>query len=125
MLISHPSPTVPLQSRKPVLHVPTRHCPVTHAGAAFGVVQFCPQPPQCASVVFVSVSQPSLNDELQLPRPALQVPTAHEPVVHWYVETFGAVHTLPHEPQFSGSLASTKPSSATPSQSSSMLLHVS
>src|SRR5689334_18727582 len=119
MLISQPSGTWPLQSRKPVLHEPTRHWPVEHCGAAFGVVHAWLHAPQCASVVFVSVSQPSVNDVLQLPRPATHVATPQLPVEHEYVATLGAEHALPQPPQFSGSVAVSKPSSMTPSQSSS------
>ncbi|MBI5518036.1 MAG: hypothetical protein HY909_29970 [Deltaproteobacteria bacterium] len=58
VLTSQPSTGIPLQSAKPGRQLPTLHTPARHDAVPFGGAQARPQPPQCASLVRVSVSQP-------------------------------------------------------------------
>jgi hypothetical protein len=58
-----------------------------------------PQSPQCASLVCVLVSQPSAALLLQLPKPALHMPTPQVPIAQVCVATFVKAHRAPQAPQ--------------------------
>jgi hypothetical protein len=77
------------------------HAPDVHAAKpAVSGVHAIPHPPQCARVVCVLVSQPSAALLLQLPKPALQVPTPQVPAAQVCVATLARAHTRLHIPQW-------------------------
>jgi hypothetical protein len=82
------------------------------------------QPPQCASVVWVLISQPSLASPLQLAQPVLQLDSTQLPVEQLVV-AFGREHVVPHAPQLLLVVSEvSQPLVALPSQLPHPLLHV-
>ena len=61
--------------------------------------QTMPQPPQCATALRVSVSQPLAGSMSQLPAPSAQAITAQRPATHEAVAA-GRVQVIPHPPQW-------------------------
>jgi hypothetical protein len=90
VLISQPLPAFMSQSAKPALQLATPHTPIAHEPVAFVGAHAIPQPPQCETEVCVSVSQPFIEFESQLPKPALHMPTVHTPIAHAPVAPAGA-----------------------------------
>ena len=74
------------------------HPPDEHAAVAWARLHARPHAPQWASVVLVLVSQPFEATPSQLPKPALQVATAHAPAAQAAV-ALGSEHARPHAPQ--------------------------
>lgn len=64
-------------------------------------MQAVPHAPQFI-VVVVAVSQPSVDDVLQLPNPAAHIPMPQVLAVHVAVVTLGRLHCVPHMPQLAG-----------------------
>jgi hypothetical protein len=90
-----------VQSKKPVLQVPTTHVPVEHDEVAFGKLQVAPQSPQFVSVCR-SVSQPLPALPSQLLKPVAQV-GAHAKfgdVPEHAVEPWEFAQASPHALQF-------------------------
>src|SRR5262245_19563375 len=81
-------------------HWPPEHraVPLAMAGQAW------PQPPQWATLVFTSISQPSLKTLLQSPLPAAHEATAQAPPAPPAVALAGFWHTRPQPPQLATSL---------------------
>jgi hypothetical protein len=77
--VSQPSPIMPLQSLKPVLHDPIVHVADMHAGAAFGTMHIVGQLPQCRGSEARSASQPVAGIVSQSSNPASQRSMVHEP----------------------------------------------
>lgn len=79
-------------------------CPEGHSGSHLPPrhtrppAQAVPQAPQCARVVFRSVSQPSPTVPLQFPKPVPQV-NPQDPPTHVTEALALAGHTVPHPPQ--------------------------
>lgn len=65
-------------------------------------LQVTPQAPQLP-LMLSSVSQPLTLDPSQFPQPASQV-VPHDPMEHTGIECGLVGHTVPHPPQFSGSV---------------------
>lgn len=100
---SQPSPRLPLQSPKPVLHVVKEQAPAEHVTAfAFWrlVAQFVEHEPQCVRVVLMFVSQPVLP-VLQCANPAAHV-HVHVLAAHFGVP-FTVLHFVPQPPQLNRS----------------------
>jgi hypothetical protein len=93
---SQPVDANPSQLPKPELHE-MEHVPLPQDAVPFVLLHAWPQPPQCATVVFVFVSQPFTALPSQFPNPALQLGT-QAPEVHCVVP-FGLRHCVPHAPQ--------------------------
>ncbi len=103
VLVSQPSAGFALQSANPGSQAPNVQTPATHDSAAFGRLHAVPQPPQFASEPAVFVSHPFAIIPSQFANPVLHVPTAQAPATHAAVP-LGTVHTVPHAPQFRGSV---------------------
>ncbi|MBI5518037.1 MAG: hypothetical protein HY909_29975 [Deltaproteobacteria bacterium] len=114
---SQPLPGFPSQFPKFVAQVKPQAPPAQVAEAFEGTGHAFPQPPQCAAVVRVSVSQPLPRSESQSPKLVLQV-MAQATRAQPGVALARAGHTLPQAPQFDTSVRSaSQPLVATPSQS--------
>jgi hypothetical protein len=81
------------------VHAAITHDPPEHAGVAFGSEHAVAQAPQFATDVRVSTSQPFAAFASQLPKPALQGPSAQTPDAHVAI-AFANAHALPQAPQF-------------------------
>ena len=93
-----------MQLLKPALQEKP-HAPLEHVAPAFaGVGQALPQPPQCATVVRVLVSQPSVGLPLQSPKPMLHA-KLHALLAQVVVALALFGQTFPQKPQFCGSEA--------------------
>src|SRR5690242_4245245 len=75
-----------------------------HAGVAFASAQAMPQPPQLATLLVVSISQPSAGCALQSAKPAWHIAILHWPAAH-VGDACGVTQTLLHAPQFMTSSA--------------------
>jgi len=82
VLVSQPLAAMPSQCRSPRRRTPRLHAPIAHAPVPLAGAHAIPQPPQCAALVLVSVSQPFAAFASQLPRPALHEATVHTPAAH-------------------------------------------
>jgi hypothetical protein len=116
---SHPSPMIPLQSSQPASQA-IEHTPTLHDGVAWepANVQAFPQVPQLRGSEPVLISQPSLATPLQSVQPGLQA-EPQTPPVQVRTECGGAVQSVVHVPQCSGSASrfASQPSAASPLQS--------
>jgi hypothetical protein len=96
---SQPLVGSPSQSPKPAAQVYSQR-PAAHAATAPGrVAQAMPQPPQCATVLVVSVSQPLVALPSQFSKGATQLATAQAPLMHAGAARGGS-QRVPHAPQF-------------------------
>jgi hypothetical protein len=95
---SHPLAALPSQSAKPALHAYTQPPLVQLAVALALAAHARPQPPQCAVLLRVSTSQPSVAIMLQSARPVSQV-KPQVPIVHVVVAPLRAGHAVPQPPQ--------------------------
>jgi hypothetical protein len=95
---SQPSATLLLQLPQPAAHA-MEQAPAAQAAEPWTVEQAAPQAPQFVTLVSVLVSQPLAWLPSQLPHPALQVDTRHDPLPQDSV-AFGRLQTVPHVPQF-------------------------
>ena len=122
---SQPSVRIPLQFAKPVAHDARVQCDATHPETAFAAVHATPQPPQFATLLRVSISQPLDATPSQSRNPVAQV-KPQTPAVHAAVAPAGVGHTPPQLPQCSGSVAkiASQPVAATPSQLPWPAVHV-
>jgi hypothetical protein len=103
-LTSHPSAALPLQFLNVPVHVKPQAPPVQSVVAFARAGQTVPQALQLATLVAVSISQPSAAVPLQSRKAPVQVKPHDEP------EQAGVLfardgQALPHPPQFAGSLA--------------------
>src|SRR5256885_703055 len=137
-----------LQSARVPEHEPMAHDPELHTGLENGAEQrllhapqlftsvlklkpssICPSQllsmrSQASTPLLVrthAYSQPSENSALQSEKPLAHACTPQVPCVQRYAETFDALHTRLHAPQWFGSVLKLKPSSTTPLQSLSRL----
>ena len=95
---SQPFAALPSQSAKPALQV-NPHADEPHVVVALARAgHTTPQPPQCAMLVVVLVSQPFEALLSQLPKPALQVASVHDPEAQVAVPLLNE-QALPHAPQ--------------------------
>jgi hypothetical protein len=90
-----------LQSSNPALQVPVQ-LPPEQAAVMLLLLQAWPQPPQCAAVVWMLVSQPSVSlFPLQSPHPESQVPLQvlpeHDGLAMWLL-----LQAWPQAPQWAG-----------------------
>ncbi len=97
-LTSHPFATFASQLAKPTLQRAMPHTPAEHVPTPFAGAQRLLHVPQLPTSVRRSVSQPLAALPSQLPKPALQVPSAHTPPAHVAV-ALGKLQRLPHAPQ--------------------------
>ena len=89
------------ESTNPASQVITQR-PALHAAIEFaGALHNIPQPPQCALLTLVSVSQPFIALPSQLANPALHA-APQTPNVHDAAPFAGTGHTVPHVPQLTG-----------------------
>jgi hypothetical protein len=123
--VSHPSSRLALQLAKPVSHAPRLHAPPAHAAPAWAKLHDCPHPPQWASDVAVSTSQPLPALMSQSSRPTLHMLMPHMPARHTGVPP-GAMQTVAHEPQWVSStwVFTSQPSAAIMLQSAKPALHM-
>src|SRR4051812_22033672 len=98
VFFSQPLATMPSQSWKPGLHVPTAHMPFTQAGVPLAIMHLVPQPPQLFGSFCVLISQPSAGCMSQSLKPGLHMPIAHMPLLHAGV-ALGVTQTWPQLPQ--------------------------
>ena len=100
MAISQPSASLSsLQSAKPASQLPVQR-PAVHSGWAMFLLEHArPQPPQCATLVSLLISQPSTTLRLQSAHGARQVATAQAPLTQpgW---ALGTLHAKPQLPQW-------------------------
>ncbi len=78
-LTSQPLAALPSQLRKAPLQLATVHAPPEHPAVAFASEHAFPHAPQWATVFDTFVSQPFAAVPSQLPKPAVQLPSAHAP----------------------------------------------
>jgi hypothetical protein len=97
--ISQPFEADVSQLPNPGRQVAIPHMPAAHAGEAFGSMQTRPQAPQFATLLRVSVSQPSLELPLQFSAPGLHDNSTHDPVEHRALALLNE-HIVPQLPQF-------------------------
>ena len=102
---SHPLAGLRSQSAKPAAQVATAHAPTVQVAVALGSAQVRPHAPQLASVVPRSVSQPLDAAPSQSPKPAAQRAAVHAPAAQPCASTCASAQTVPHAPQFVGSMA--------------------
>jgi hypothetical protein len=101
--VSQPFESMPSQSANPAAQLSTTHRPPAQAAVACASAHGRAHPPQLSGSASVLTSQPSVGLVLQFADGAMQAPIRQAPF--WHVESaFGNVHTLPHAPQFDGSL---------------------
>jgi hypothetical protein len=120
MLVSQPSPALPLQSAKPALHVPMPHAPPMHPAVALaGLEHGALHEPQWLTLVSVLTSQPSAEFMLQSANGRAHVPTPHTPALHAAAPPGGTGHALPQRLQLSMSVLRlvSQPLRGLPSQS--------
>jgi hypothetical protein len=117
LVVSHPSSAAGAAGREQLLDPelqPDTHTPPLQARALTPVeAQARPHAPQLSTLVVSSVSQPFVTSPSQSPVVPGQLPMLQRPAVQAGVPV-GVVHTLPHAPQFCGSVATgvSQPSSA-------------
>ncbi|MBK6533845.1 MAG: hypothetical protein IPF99_30940 [Deltaproteobacteria bacterium] len=102
------------------------HAPATQPGTAFARAgHSIMHPPQLVVESRTFVSQPSLRLPLQLPKPTLQVATAHTPAAHAAIP-FGGLQERPQLPQsvMLVRVSTSQPLAGLPSQSAKPVLHV-
>lgn len=116
--VSHPSPSSPLQSPKCASQVAMWHWPLVHRVVALGKRHPLPHPPQCATSLRVSTSQPSSGEPLQLAYDGAHDATSQRPSSQTGVAWAGA-HALPQAPQLARVMLvfTSQPLSSRPSQS--------
>jgi hypothetical protein len=102
---SQPLAGLASQSAKPVAQASTAHAPTAQVAVALGRAQNRPQDPQLAALVVTSVSQPLLARPSQSPKPAAQRAGVHIPPAQPWAATWASAQTIPHAPQFVGSMA--------------------
>jgi hypothetical protein len=103
-----------LQCPKPGLQLDTAHIPVAQVPAPFMTVQAVPHAPQFATV-FSGDSQPLLAMPSQLPKPGLQLRTAHVPVAQ-VDAAFAKEQVVPQPPQLASVFSCVSQSWPTPVQ---------
>lgn len=103
VFVSHPFESMPSQSANPGLQLCTMQTPPSQAAVAFVRAQGRLHPPQLSGSESVLISQPSPGIALQLADGAIQAPRRH-PLLLQVESAFGNEHTLPHAPQFDGSV---------------------
>jgi hypothetical protein len=101
-LVSHPLPTLPSQLPKPVLQV-IPHMPLVQVAVPLLPLHTLPQAPQWVGEDERLVSQPLAALPSQLPKPELQT-KPQLPRVQRGIALACAGQTLPHAPQFDGSV---------------------
>jgi hypothetical protein len=117
LVVSQPSSAAGAAGRvqllEPALHPDTHNPPLQARVVTEVEAQARPQPPQLSTLVVSSVSQPFETSPSQSPVVPGQLAMLHLPAVQAGVPV-GVVHTLPHAPQFCGSVATgvSHPSSA-------------
>ncbi len=102
--VSQPFEGSPSQFANPVVHAPITHDPVEHAAPAWAKAHAFPHIPQLARLLRVSASQPFAGLPSQSPAPAVHA-SAQRPATHDAVALVPPGHTVPHPPQFMGSVA--------------------
>jgi hypothetical protein len=115
---------MPSQLPKPVLHV-MPHAPDAHEADPLAALHALRHTPQWATAVLVLVSQPFEATLSQLPKPALQAPTAHAPAAHTLV-ALASEQVARHAPQCVADVERlvSQPLATTPSQLPKPALHV-
>lgn len=102
---SQPFAEAESQSALPLLHVPTWQTPAWQISLAFNKSQISPQLPQLATLLSRLTSQPLVGSLSQFSNPALQAPSAHAPLAQAGSALGRPAHSVPHAPQFTGSVA--------------------
>jgi hypothetical protein len=101
--VSQPFESMPSQSANPGAQLSTTQAPPAQAAVAWASAQGRAHAPQLSGSESVFTSQPSPGIALQFADGEMHGPIRQMPP--WHVESaFGMVHTLPHVPQFDGSL---------------------
>jgi hypothetical protein len=122
--VSQPSAADPLQLPNPGSHIAIAQPPATHMPDAFAGSQNTPHPPQFASDVRVSISQPLEATPSQSAKPVEQAVIWQLPLAQLSV-AFARLQVVPHEPQFAAVVSgASQPFESTPSQSSKPASHV-
>jgi hypothetical protein len=98
---SQPLLTCRSQSAKPAVQLPMEQLLAAHTGAALGVAQARPQPPQCEVLVARFDSQPLASLPSHSPKPGRQV-LSQRPSTHAGMALPRVGHTLLHAPQCAG-----------------------
>jgi hypothetical protein len=97
VFVSQPLLGLPSQLAKPAAQLGT-HAPAVHTVVPLAFVQAAPQALQLPTLVFRFASHPSGASPLQLPNPALQVPST-QALAEQLAPAFAKAQTFPHEPQ--------------------------
>lgn len=110
---------LPPQYEKPAGQFAGAHVPLLQVSP---LAQTRPQAPQLL-VVLTCVSQPAA--EVQSPKPVLQVPMVHTPLVLHVAAAFGKLHAVPQAPQsLNVVIDRSQPLPGKPSQSANPALQV-
>jgi hypothetical protein len=101
---SQPLAALPSQSRKPVAQAAIAQAPAAQVEVALGSAQTRPHAPQLTALVWVSTSQPLAAVPSQSAKPVAQRTTVQALPAQPLVATLASAHTVPHAPQWAGSI---------------------